>query len=142
MRVLASVVCITGLFQGSSAAQDQIPSHPAEVAFVGEGTKGYVYRKFPTGERLYVSDKDTGGVSSCTGGCASAWPPVYAPTDAKAVGDWTLVRRDDGRAQWALKGRPVYLRFHDSPEIATGDGIDGVWHLVGHVQPTAQPRAQ
>jgi predicted lipoprotein with Yx(FWY)xxD motif len=112
----------------------EMPSHPSEVAFVDEGAKGYVYRKFPTGERLYVSDLDQLNKSLCNGGCASAWPPVYAPNDAVAVGEWKPIRRDDGRLQWALQGRPVYMRFHDSPEDPTGYKLDGVWHLVAHVQ--------
>ena len=111
-------------------------SHPGEVAFVDEGAKGYVYRKFPTGERLYVSDRDGPGRSVCNGGCASAWPPVYAPAKAAAVGDWTIVQRSDGRTQWALRGRPVYTRFHDSADVATGDGVDGVWHLVDYTRPS------
>jgi predicted lipoprotein with Yx(FWY)xxD motif len=29
------------------------------------------------------------------------------------IGDWSVIKRDDGRAQWAYKSRPVYIRFHD-----------------------------
>lgn len=142
MRVLALAAGIFGFFHLPLAAEGQAPAHPSEVAFVGEGAKGHVYRKFPTGERLYVSDNDVNGQSSCTGGCASAWPPVYAPADAKPVGDWTPVRRSDGKAQWALAGRPVYTRFHDSPEIATGDGVDGVWHLVDYTAVETAPLSE
>ena len=131
MHLAALAVVLAGIGMPAIAAAETTPGHPPEVAFVGEGAKGYVYRRFPTGERLYVSDRDKGG-SACTGGCATAWPPVYAPANAMPVGDWTIVARPDGLRQWALKGRPVYSRFHDSPEIATGDGVDGVWHLVGY----------
>ena len=141
MRVLALVMSFAGLFALPAAATENAPTHPSEVAFVGEGAKGFVYRRFPGGERLYVSDRDRNGRSSCMEGCASAWPPVYAPADAAPVGEWTIVQRGDGRRQWALKGRPVYTRFHDSSEIATGDGIDGVWHLVGYTQVAANPPA-
>ena len=132
MRLAALALTLSGLGALPAAAAEPAPSHPSEVAFVGEGAKGYVYRRFPTGERLYVSDRDTGGASACTGGCASAWPPVYAPAGAVPVGDWTILARPDGTRQWAFKGRPVYTRFHDSPDVATGDGIDGVWHLIGY----------
>ena len=139
MRVPAMALCLTGILALSGAANAEAPAHPSEVAFVGEGAKGHVYRKFPSGERLYVSDRDKNGRSSCTGGCASAWPPVYAPADAAPVGEWTVVARSDGKRQWALHGRPVYTRFHDTPEVATGDGIDGVWHLVRHTQVPVDP---
>lgn len=139
MRVPVLAVSLAALVPVAAFAADPAPSHPAEVAFVGEGERGYVYRRFPTGERLYVSDNDTDGRSACTGGCASAWPPVYAPAGAKPVGEWTIVVRSDGARQWALRGKPVYTRFHDSPDIATGDGIGGVWHLVGYTQVEANP---
>ncbi|HEX7751251.1 MAG TPA: hypothetical protein VF440_02515 [Novosphingobium sp.] len=142
MRALAVFACAAASVLPLPIASAQtvpetaaIPRHPPEVAFVGEGEKGYVYRKFPTGERLYVSDRDGPGRSVCNGGCASAWPPVYAPAEAAAVGDWTVVQRSDGRTQWALNGRPVYTRFHDTAEVATGDGVDGVWHLVDYTRP-------
>lgn len=138
MRVLAFFVCAAAsVLSPIASAQTSpeavpMPRYPTEVAFVGEGANGYVYRRFPTGERLYVSDRDGPGRSVCNGGCASAWPPIYAPAGAAPVGDWTIVQRSDGRTQWALNGRPVYTRFHDTSEVTTGDGVDGVWHLVDY----------
>lgn len=142
MRVLTVLACLTCLFPMPLAAEQRSPAHPSEVAFVEEGAKGHVYRKFPTGERLYVSDNDVNGQSSCIGGCATAWPPVYAPADAEPVGEWTVVRRIDGKTQWALAGRPVYTRFHDSAEVATGDGVDGVWHIVDYVTMASHPASE
>lgn len=109
-----------------------VPSHPREVALVKEGAKGSVYRKFPSGLRLYVSDRDPPGRSVCVNGCASAWPPVFAPQDAQPVGDWTVVKRPDGRPQWAYRGKPVYTRFHDAPDEPTGEGLYGVWRMLRH----------
>jgi predicted lipoprotein with Yx(FWY)xxD motif len=106
--------------------------HPADVALVEEGAQGYVYRHFPTGLRLYTFDKDRKGRSMCDGGCASQWPPVTAPDGAAPVGAWTIIQRSDGRRQWALLGRPIYVRYHDAPETASGDGEGGVWHLIRH----------
>jgi predicted lipoprotein with Yx(FWY)xxD motif len=55
---------------------------------------------------------------------------VIAPAGATPLGDWTVVVRDDGRSQWAYKGRPAYTRRHDTPEKPAGDGIDGAWHFL------------
>lgn len=124
--------------QADSVAASRIPSHPPEVAFVEEGSLGSVFRRTEGSLRLYTSDKDPAGISRCEGGCASAWPPLYAPSDAVPVGDWTLVTRDSGKRQWAYRGKPVYTRFHDSPETATGDGIPG-WRLIEHTPTPATP---
>ena len=105
--------------------------NPREVALI-EGTQGWKYVHFPTNLPLYTYDRDSAGKSACNNkeGCSSAWPPLRARNDAKPLGDWTIVLRDDGIRQWAYKGRPVYLRYHDSPTAPSGDGADGVWHLL------------
>ena len=108
----------------------KLPSHPAEVALVDEGERGSVYRSFPSGQRLYVFDRDRPGKSACDVGCAMAWPPVLAAGDAAPIGDWTIVTRTDGSRQWALKGKPVYTRFHDAPETPGGEAVSPAWHLV------------
>ena len=45
--------------------------------------------------------------------CAQLWPPVLAPADAKAVDKWTVVKRPDGRMQWAYDGFPMYTSALD-----------------------------
>jgi predicted lipoprotein with Yx(FWY)xxD motif len=58
---------------------------------------------------LYTSDKDkVPGKSSCYDDCAKTWPPALAPENAKPVGHWTVVPRDDGAKQWAFRGQPLY----------------------------------
>ena len=82
---------------------------------------------------LYTFDQDSAGSgkSSCNGPCATNWPPLLAPAGASAQGDWTLVMRDDGTAQWAYRGRPLYRWAKDQkPGDRTGDGVKGVWHLA------------
>ncbi len=48
--------------------------------------------------------------------CAQVWPPVLAPEDAKSVGKWTVVKRDDGRSQWAYDGFALYTSVLDHQE--------------------------
>jgi len=105
--------------------------YPANVA-MSEEPKGMVFRHFPTGLRLYVYDKDLPGKSVCNAGCESAWPPLMALSGSKPLGEWTLVTRYDGQKQWAYRGRPVYMRFHDDPNNPVADGLDGLWHVLKH----------
>lgn len=117
----------------------RLPSHPTEVALVDEGERGSVYRQFPSGLRLYTHDTDRPGRSACNGACALAWPPVVAPPGSVVIGDWTIVVRQDGSRQWALKGKPVYTRFHDAPDQPSGDGLFGTWRVVPHTRLPVNP---
>ncbi|WP_447755002.1 COG4315 family predicted lipoprotein [Pseudomonas nicosulfuronedens] len=83
------------------------------------------------GMTLYTFDKDSGDKSMCNGGCAQNWPPLMAEAGAKAMDDWTLVKRDDGSLQWAYYGKPLYTFVQDKkPGDMTGDGKMGVWHMA------------
>jgi predicted lipoprotein with Yx(FWY)xxD motif len=83
------------------------------------------------GMTLYVFDRDSTGKSNCNAQCAVNWPPLIADTDAKASGRFSFVTRDDGRQQWAYRGKPLYTWAKDKqPGDATGDGINNVWHLA------------
>jgi predicted lipoprotein with Yx(FWY)xxD motif len=67
------------------------------------------------GMTLYTFGSDTvPGKSVCNGQCATNWPAVVAAGDAKAMGDWTIVTRDDGGKQWAYKGMPLYTFKNDA----------------------------
>ena len=89
------------------------------------------------GFTLYLFTNDEGGESVCTGGCAELWPPVEAPDDP-VVGeglDESLVgatERDDGSMQLTYGGAPLY-RYAPDTEAgdATGQGVGGVWFVVG-----------
>jgi predicted lipoprotein with Yx(FWY)xxD motif len=85
------------------------------------------------GMTLYTFDRDTAdsGKSVCNGQCAALWPPLYADESAKASGVWTVITRDDGKKQWALKGKPLYFFARDEkPGDRSGDGFNKVWQLA------------
>ncbi len=85
------------------------------------------------GMTLYTFDKDSAGSgkSVCNGQCATNWPPLTAADADAASGDYSLVTRDDGKKQWALKGKPLYYWAKDTkPGDMTGDGVLGAWHVV------------
>jgi predicted lipoprotein with Yx(FWY)xxD motif len=81
------------------------------------------------GETLYVSDSDRPGKSNCDSVCADDHTPLIAPAIANAVGDWSVVKRDEGAKQWAYKGRPLYSFISDGkPGNVAGEG--GGWHAA------------
>jgi predicted lipoprotein with Yx(FWY)xxD motif len=67
---------------------------------------------------LYTFDSDPIGRTTCTAGCLAAWPALYAPANATAFGDFTIVARDSTTNQWAYKGKPLYFYVGDG---AAGD---------------------
>ena len=85
----------------------------------------------PEGMTVYTYDKDSDGKSSCYGECAEYWPPVKAASDAKPVGDLTIIKRDDGTMQWADGGKPLYTFVKDKkPGDVTGNNFKNIWHVV------------
>ena len=87
----------------------------------------------PNGMTLYVFDRDTAnsGKSVCNGACAALWPALMAADTDKASGDYMVITRDDGKKQWAMKGKPLYYWAKDvKPGDKTGDGFMNVWHII------------
>jgi predicted lipoprotein with Yx(FWY)xxD motif len=83
------------------------------------------------GMTLYVFDKDKGRVSSCYGFCADFWPPYIGKKGEKMNRHWTLLKRKNGKMQWAYNGKPVYFYKADKKKgDMTGDGKEGIWHIV------------
>jgi predicted lipoprotein with Yx(FWY)xxD motif len=87
----------------------------------------------PSGMTLYTFDKDMAGSgkSTCNGPCATNWPPLVVAQGDAASGDFSIITRDDGSKQWAVKGKPVYYWVKDSkPGDKTGDGFNKVWQVA------------
>ena len=118
---LASALVVAGLSGAAFAA---------DPAMTGDTAKGKVLTDHK-GMTLYTFAKDAGEKSACNGPCATNWPPLAAAADAKAMGDWTVITRDDGAKQWAYKGKPLYAWAKDTkPGDVTGDGFNGVWAIA------------
>jgi predicted lipoprotein with Yx(FWY)xxD motif len=128
---ISLIVALLAITIGSAAAA--VPeavreAYPKGVALEHEAGV-WTYRQATSTLRLYVSDLDAPGRSSCKMECISIWPPLIAASGEKALGHWTLIARDRGK-QWVYKGRPVYLHVHDTPQEPQGDGVDGKWHFL------------
>jgi predicted lipoprotein with Yx(FWY)xxD motif len=97
----------------------------------GDSAKGKVLTD-EQGMTLYTFDKDAKGKSACNGPCAGNWPPLMAAAGDKAEQGYTLIKRDDGKMQWAYKDKPLYTWKNDKKAgDITGDGfLNGAWHIA------------
>lgn len=110
----------------AACAADMAPAKPGSTAIGNVLTDA-------KGMTLYTFDRDaTPGKSACNGPCATNWPPLMAAADAKPMGDWSIITRDDGGKQWAYKGKPLYAWAKDTkPGDTTGDGfLNNAWHVA------------
>lgn len=85
------------------------------------------------GMTLYTFDRDVSGSSksACTGPCATNWPPLMVDDKEFESGDYSIVVREDGKKQWAYKGKPLYRWIKDQkPGDKTGDGFNNVWRAA------------
>jgi predicted lipoprotein with Yx(FWY)xxD motif len=122
LQRLSTLACLCFALAGTAWAQSAAPVTAAGGVLVGAN-----------GMTLYTFDKDSAGSgkSVCNGPCASNWPPLMAGEGAMAGGDFTIVTRDDGSRQWAVKGKPLYFWAKDTkPGDQTGDGFNKVWQTA------------
>jgi len=84
----------------------------------------------PNGKTLYTHAGDSATSSTCTGGCATAWPPL--PTTGRpsagagVTGQLGTLIRADGTIQVTYDGLPLYYWEGDTkPGDLTGNGVDG-----------------
>ena len=83
------------------------------------------------GMTLYTFDNDAPGKSNCNGQCAANWPPLKADAGAQPSGDLTIVVRDDGSRQWAIRDMPLYGWVRDEkPGDTTGEGVRDIWRVA------------
>ncbi len=110
---------------GIAGAQDKMPAG-VQARKTGDRT----ILTDAKGMTLYIFQKDVEGKSACTGNCAKNWPPLAAAADAKPMGAWTIVTRDDGSRQWAYKNQPLYAFVKDTkPGETAGDNM-GAWRVA------------
>lgn len=95
------------------------------------------YLTAQNGMTLYIFKNDTADTSSCTGSCATNWPPltvangttITGPTGA--TGTFSLIARPDGTMQVAYDHQPLYHYSGDSAAgDTTGQGFNGKWFVA------------
>jgi predicted lipoprotein with Yx(FWY)xxD motif len=91
------------------------------------------------GRTVYLFEKDSGTTSTCSGGCATAWPPLRAsgkPTAGSGAKASSLgtTPRSDGKPQVTYNGHPLYGYQGDSKAGDTnGQGINAfgaLWYVL------------
>jgi len=134
---LAGVVtlCVAlPLGQAASAA-----SHKSTAPTVKVVTRGSLGSILVTGSgyTLYRYTPDKANDPTCTGSCASAWPPLLVSGGTKSPkgpAGLSSVKVTGGR-QVTYHGIPLYRYAMDtSPSDTLGQGVEGTWYVV---HPTA-----
>ena len=129
----APIVPVTGSATDTPAAA--MPSGPAAVN-VGQNATLGSFLVDANGMTLYIYANDTPGVSTCTAGCATNWPPLLtngAPVAGQGVTASMLgtTSRADGSTQVTYNGWPLYYFAADKAAGDTnGEGKGGVWNVV------------
>ncbi len=122
MRAILLTLALAAITSAALAA-------PAEVRERKDGA-GVIYADAQD-RTLYTYAQDKPGKSLCNDVCARAWPPLIAPGDAKSDAAWSAIARDDGKKQWALNGRPVYIFAKDLPGTSFGEGAGNLaWRVA------------
>ena len=88
------------------------------------------------GRTLYALTKDTNGTPTCTGACATAWPPAVVNTTVLAgpgvTAPTTAVDAPGGGKMLKAGKWPLYRFAGDAaPGDTNGQGSGGVWFVVG-----------
>jgi len=92
------------------------------------------------GRTLYLFQKDKTSRSTCSGDCATNWPPLLTTGKATASGSARkallgTTKRSDGRTQVTYNGHPLYRFVNDAkPGDTKGNGLEAFgarWYAVG-----------
>lgn len=122
MKTIPTLLAAGLLLVATAAAAGTPPARMQDGMLVGGN-----------GMSLYTFDKDEAGSgkSVCNGKCAENWPPLTVADTEASAGDFSVIGRDDGRKQWAYKGKPLYFWVKDlKPGDTSGDGVNKVWRLA------------
>ncbi|MGH3329407.1 MAG: COG4315 family predicted lipoprotein [Streptomycetales bacterium] len=127
-----------GGYGGGGGGGPAGPGGKAVVASAKEGGLGTILVD-SRGRTLYLFEKDQKGRSSCSGGCAQAWPPLTtsgSPRSGQGVKGSLLdtTSRQGGQAQVTYNGHPLYFYQGDSEAgQTTGQELDqfgAEWYVM------------
>ena len=123
-----------------TAAPTTAPAAAAATVMLSHDAKLGDFLVDGKGMTLYIFTKDTPGVSNCSGGCLTAWPPLVASGDLVAgtgvTGKLGFITRSDGTKQVTYNDMPLYYWASDvKPGDMTGQGVGGVWFLMSPAAP-------
>jgi predicted lipoprotein with Yx(FWY)xxD motif len=123
---------------GSTATTAPTSPTSGVVDATSVGTHGVILVT-KTGATLYRYTPDGTGPPTCTGTCATAWPPLTVPAGTTTVAagsgvtaaDLGTVTGSNGQLQVTYDKMPLYTYAGDSaPGQANGQGVGGTWFVV------------
>ena len=98
----------------------------SDLGWVLATAKGYVVY-------TYGNDKK-GGQPTCTSSCAAIWPAVtgipMTNSGESLPGTLGTVTMANGAKQITYDGYPLYTFKTEGPLATTGNGVDGLWHVI------------
>src|SRR3954451_12947101 len=137
---------------GGSASHAPPTTKDGRPASVGVATTGLgdvlVNRQ---GRTLYLFERDSGTISTCTGACAVNWPPLRVRGMPLVGGgarssDVGRAARADGVSQLTYNGHPLYTFVSDKkPGDTNGEGINafgGSWFAISPAGTKVAPHSQ
>jgi predicted lipoprotein with Yx(FWY)xxD motif len=139
---LVAVGCSSS--KSSSVSAGQAASGSSTATVLAKSMSVGIVLTDASGKPLYTYANDQVGAttSACTGGCASAWPPLTTTGTATAGPGvtGTLGKLSSGQVTW--NGHPLYTFASDSAGGSpTGDGVNS-FHLAstgGSASPATTP---
>jgi predicted lipoprotein with Yx(FWY)xxD motif len=137
---IPTVVVALAACGGSStpASSETTGGRTATIGLADNGNLGKILVD-SKGDTVYLFQKDTRTKSTCTGACATTWPPVPAtgkPTVASGLsaGKVGTTTGSDGKRQVTYNGHPLYRFQGDSkPGDANGQGTNAfgaLWYVL------------
>jgi predicted lipoprotein with Yx(FWY)xxD motif len=120
LALVALVVAGCGGGADQATASSSSPSTGASsgtIAVANSGDLGKILVD-ANGRTVYLFEKDTGPMSTCSGACAADWPPVTTTGKPKAGSGVTAsmlatTKRSDGTTQVVYNGHPLYRYIGD-----------------------------
>jgi predicted lipoprotein with Yx(FWY)xxD motif len=136
--------CGSSSSSSSTGSQSAAGSNPASAPASGSVVLSTKSNKLGTilaaGSRkmtVYLFEADKGTSSSCSGACASVWPPVTGSatvSGAAMSADLGTTTRADGTTQITYKGHPLYFYARDGDDgDAYGQGLKSFgadWYVL------------
>jgi predicted lipoprotein with Yx(FWY)xxD motif len=114
----------------AQSAHAVIP-HAAPIVVRAANRKGFgkIFVAAPGGATLYRDSDDPPNTPTCTGSCASVWPPLVLPAGDKkpkggpGVTGLGTVKLADGSLQVTFHKEPLYTFSGDSGHSVNGNGV-------------------
>lgn len=143
IRTLAGLLLAAAVIVGActSAATPAVPAGGGGggglTVATGTSTALGTFLTGAGGKTLYILTKDSANTSTCSGTCATNWPPLTVAAGGAATagtgvtGTFATFVRADGTTQVTHNGMPLYYFAGDTKSGDTsGQGVNGVWFVA------------